>query len=248
MKNKGSGDPTHPMCTKRRPRTIRRGGSRRRRSSRRRKRQTSRKLHLGNNTPNEKAKSILKERARRSMRRDKERTRMRRKRVSTRKIDPEKPNRTQQHLRKRTHKIPKRADQKRTRKRTDRGLSLRTELWQVEEKQVISRRKHLSSKSLKLPNPMSSSHRQQKKNLPGKAPERARRQGLERRTPKKRENKRMVPRRNTRGRKRSLQAERVEKVTEYKVRRQLRKSETKNNTQHRAVGSNRRVGKGQRAT
>ena len=246
MKSPGSSNPTHSMRTKRRPRTRSMGRGGRRRS---RKRQTSRRIRLGNDTPNEDAKSILRETARRSTRRDKERTRTRKKRGSTRKIDPESPNRTQQHLlRKETHKIPKRANRKRTRKQTDRRLSLSTKPQQIREKQVIPRRRHLSRKSLKLLNPTNGSQRQQIKNFPCKVPKKARRQELKRRTAKERENQRQVPRRNPRGRKRVLQAERAEKISEHKVRRQLRKNETENNAQYRAVRSYRRVGKGQRAT
>ena len=82
---------------------------------------------------------------------------------------------------------------------------------------------------------MSGRQREQKEDLPGKVPKRAGGQGLKGRTPKKRKHKRKIPGRSTTRRKRTLQTEGVEEITENKVGRELRENETKNNTQHRAV-------------
>ena len=95
---------------------------------------------------------------------------------------------------------------------------------------------------------MSGSQRQQEGDLAGKVTKRARGKRLKGRTPQKRENERKIPRRDTRRGKRALQPEGAEEVAKNKVRGQLRKHETKDDTEHRTVRSNGGVRQRKRTT
>ena len=127
------------------------------------------------------------------------------------------------------------------RERTSGRLSLRAKLRQVREEHVPTRRRHLRRERLKFPNPVSGRQREQKEDLPRKVPKKAGGQGLKGRTPKKRKNEGKIPKRNTTRRKRTLQTEGAKKITKDRVGREFGENEAKNNTQHRAVRSDRRV-------
>ena len=59
------------------------------------------------------------------------------------------------------------------------------------------------------------------------------------------EHHKKIPRRDTRGRERALQAKRAEQVMKNEVREKLKKDKTEDTAKHGAVGSDRGVGKRQ---
>ena len=106
----------------------------------------------------------------------------------------------------------------------------------------------LARHSLELTDTTSRSQRNQKKHLLGESTQRSRSQRLKRRATDKLEHHKKIPRRDTGGRERTLQAKRAEQVMKNEVRGKLRKDKTEDTAKHGAVRSNRRIGKRQRAT
>ena len=142
--------------------------------------------------------------ARRRAWREKEGTRTRRKRSSTIEAQPKSQKGTQEELGWRTHKIPKRPQQKRAKESTNGRLRHRPKTRKRERNRVTSK-EDTSNMSLKVSNPTIGRQREQKEDLPGKDTKRERDQGqgIRGRTPKQRKHMRQIPGRKTTRRKRT---------------------------------------------
>ena len=239
-----SGNPTHTMSL----RQGRRRRRRRRTSSERRSRRGGGRVSTRNDIATEEAKSVLREKTRRRARRDKHSVRTRRDRGSTSKKKTQGPNRTKELIRKVTHEILQRPDTKRTRQRIDSRLRFRAKLREIRKVSIGARKGDLTRHSPELTDMTSCSQGDQKKNLLGEGQQRGRSQGLKRRAAEKPEHQEKVPRRDTRGGERALQAKRAKQVIKNEGRGKHRKDNTEDTAKHGAVRSYRGVEKRQRAT